>query len=47
MELGEPDNSGRRRPVPVNGKYEELACDNMIVAIGQSVGKWSTRCTGA
>lgn len=38
MELGEPDDSGRRRPVPVDGKYEELICDNMIVAIGQSVG---------
>ena len=35
MELGEPDESGRRRPVPVEGKFEELALDTVIMAIGQ------------
>lgn len=35
MELGEPDASGRRRPVPVEGKFEELALDTVIMAIGQ------------
>lgn len=37
MELGEPDASGRRRPVPVEGKTETIAIDNMILAIGQAV----------
>jgi formate dehydrogenase major subunit len=35
MELGEPDASGRRRPVPVAGKEETLAIDMLLVAIGQ------------
>ena len=34
MELGEPDESGRRRPVGT-GKYEDIACDYVISAIGQ------------
>lgn len=37
MELGEPDSSGRRRPVPVEGKEEILAVDTVIAAIGQGV----------
>ena len=32
MELGEPDASGRRRPVPVEGKTEEIAVDSVILA---------------
>lgn len=35
MELGEPDASGRRSPVPVEGKFEELDVDTVISAIGQ------------
>jgi glutamate synthase (NADPH/NADH) small chain len=34
MELGEPDASGRRRPVPVEGSEFELECDVVIIAIG-------------
>lgn len=34
MELGEPDASGRRRPVPVEGKTEYFEVDLFIVAIG-------------
>jgi glutamate synthase (NADPH/NADH) small chain len=34
MELGEPDASGRRRPVPIEGKVFEMECDTAIVAIG-------------
>jgi glutamate synthase (NADPH/NADH) small chain len=34
MELGEPDESGRRRPVPVPGSEFVLGCDLVIVAIG-------------
>ena len=37
MELGEPDESGRRRPVPVEGKTETIEADMMIQAIGQAV----------
>ena len=34
MELGEPDASGRRRPVTVEGSEFFLACDEIIVALG-------------
>lgn len=34
MELGEPDASGRRRPVPVAGSEFVLDCDTVIVSIG-------------
>jgi glutamate synthase (NADPH/NADH) small chain len=34
MELGEPDESGRRRPVAVPGSESVLPCDVVIVAIG-------------
>ncbi len=37
MELGEPDESGRRSPVPVEGKFEYLDVDTVIMAIGQKV----------
>jgi formate dehydrogenase major subunit len=37
MELGEPDESGRRRPVAVEGKTELLDVDTVILAIGQAV----------
>jgi glutamate synthase (NADPH/NADH) small chain len=34
MELGEPDSSGRRRPVPVEGSEYEFAVDTVVYAIG-------------
>lgn len=37
MELGEPDASGRRRPVAIEDKTEELDVDSVIVAIGQKL----------
>ena len=37
MELGEPDASGRRSPVPVEGKFEMLEVDTVIAAIGQKL----------
>lgn len=37
MELGEPDASGRRRPVAIKGKTEELDVDSVIIAIGQKL----------
>ena len=35
MELGEPDESGRRRPVPKEGSEKVIKVDNVIAAIGQ------------
>jgi len=36
MELGAPDESGRRRPVPIPGSEFELEVDTVVVAIGNS-----------
>ena len=36
MELGEPDESGRRSPVVVEGSEFELECDTVIMALGTS-----------
>jgi NADPH-dependent glutamate synthase beta subunit-like oxidoreductase len=35
MELGEPDDSGRRRPVPIEGSEYEIELDYILAAIGQ------------
>jgi heterodisulfide reductase subunit A len=39
MKLGEPDDSGRRRPVSVKGSEFTMNVDNVIIAIGQTVDK--------
>jgi len=39
MELGAPDASGRRRPVPVEGSEFTMNVDNVIIAIGQAVDR--------
>jgi NADPH-dependent glutamate synthase beta subunit-like oxidoreductase len=36
MELGEPDASGRRRPVPIKGSEFDMELDMIIPAIGQA-----------
>jgi len=36
MELGEPDDSGRARPIPIEGSEFLLDCDSIIPAIGQN-----------
>jgi len=36
MKLGEPDDSGRRRPIPIPGSEETIKIDTALVAIGQS-----------
>ena len=36
MELGEPDEKGRRKPVPVEGSNWVLDCDAVVIAIGTS-----------
>lgn len=34
-ELGEPDDSGRRRPIPIKDSYYEIEVDAVVMAIGQ------------
>ena len=36
MELGEPDASGRRRPIPKEGSEYVIDCDTVVIAIGNS-----------
>jgi NADPH-dependent glutamate synthase beta subunit-like oxidoreductase len=36
MTLSDPDEQGRRRPIPVTGRDFELACDHVLVAIGEA-----------
>ena len=40
-ELGEPDESGRRRPVPIEGAIEEIPCDVAISAIGTNANPFA------
>jgi glutamate synthase (NADPH) small chain len=45
MSLGEPDASGRRRPVPIPDSEFELATDLVIVAVGSGANPLLTRAT--
>jgi glutamate synthase (NADPH/NADH) small chain len=45
MELGEPDASGRRRPVAIEGSEFELECDLVIVAVGTGANPILTQST--
>ncbi|UCG28960.1 MAG: NADPH-dependent glutamate synthase [Bacteroidales bacterium] len=36
MELGEPDESGRRRPIPIEGSEYEIEADTVVVSVGVS-----------
>jgi glutamate synthase (NADPH/NADH) small chain len=36
MELGEPDASGRRRPVPIEGSEYDIDVDSVVIAVGVS-----------
>ncbi len=47
MKLGEPDSSGRRRPVPVENSDHLVKCDLIIGAIGQRVALGGVRCDDA
>jgi len=43
-ELGPPDDSGRRRPIPVDGSEFVIPCDAVIPAIGQKIDtSWAVR----
>ena len=46
MELGEPDESGRRRPVPIEGAIEEIPCDIVISAIGTNANPFAKKIGG-
>lgn len=45
MELGEPDESGRRRPVPIEGSEFTMDCDLVIVAVGSGANPLLTQST--
>ncbi len=45
MELGEPDASGRRRPIPIEGSEFELECDLAIIAVGAGANPLLTQST--
>ena len=45
MALGEPDQSGRRRPVPIPGSEFVLPVDNVVLAIGTTPNPLLTRTT--
>ncbi len=45
MELGEPDASGRRRPVPVEGSDFKIPVDTVIVSIGNGANPLLTEAT--
>lgn len=45
MELGEPDDSGRRRPIPIKGSEFIIDCDLVVVAIGINANPLLTKTT--
>ena len=45
MELGDPDESGRRRPIPIRGSEFTLECDMAVVAIGAGANPLLTTTT--
>ncbi len=45
MELGEPDDSGRRRPVPIEGSEFDVETDLCIVAVGSGANPLLTQST--
>ena len=45
MELGEPDDSGRRRPVPIEDSKFKLDCDLAVIAVGAGANPILTQST--
>jgi NADPH-dependent glutamate synthase beta subunit-like oxidoreductase len=43
MKLGEPDRSGRRKPIPIEGPSFKVQADTIIAAIGQNVDRKALR----
>jgi glutamate synthase (NADPH) small chain len=46
-ELGEPDASGRRKPVPIPGSEFEMECDVAVIAVGLNANQLLTKVTPA
>ncbi|MCP4022978.1 MAG: NADPH-dependent glutamate synthase, partial [Desulfobacteraceae bacterium] len=45
MELGEPDDSGRRRPIPIEGSEYRFDCDLVVVSVGSNANPLLTNST--
>ncbi len=45
MELGEPDDSGRRRPIPMEGSEFDFDCDLVVVSVGSNANPLLTSST--
>ncbi|MBU0988458.1 MAG: FAD-dependent oxidoreductase, partial [Proteobacteria bacterium] len=45
MELGEPDHSGRRRPIPIKGSEFQMETDLVIIAVGAGANPLLTQST--
>jgi glutamate synthase (NADPH) small chain len=45
MELGEPDASGRRRPIPIEGSEFKFDCDLVVVSVGSNANPLLTNST--
>lgn len=45
MELGEPDDSGRRRPMPIKGSEYRIDCDLVVVSVGAKANPLLTNST--
>ncbi|MDY0221709.1 MAG: NADPH-dependent glutamate synthase [Desulfobacterium sp.] len=45
MELGEPDDSGRRRPIPIQGSEYRIDCDLVVVSVGAKANPLLTNST--
>lgn len=45
MELGEPDASGRRRPLPIEGSEFKVDCDLVVVSVGSNANPLLTNST--
>ena len=45
MELGEPDASGRRRPIPIEGSEFTIDCDLVVVSVGSNANPLLTNST--
>jgi glutamate synthase (NADPH/NADH) small chain len=45
MKLGEPDESGRRRPLPIEGSEFKLGCDLAVIAVGAGANPLLTKST--
>jgi glutamate synthase (NADPH/NADH) small chain len=44
-ELGQPDESGRQRPVPIEGSFFEFECDQVLMSIGGQANPLITKTT--